>query len=454
MLIIWIIVSLIVFSIVVVIHEYWHYKVAKFFNIHIEEFWLGIPPRAKKLWKNKDGTLFSLNWIPLWGFVKISGESDISFDYFNSKKKLLSLNKLEDNLKKHTGIYDSQWKKISQAERKYLKEKIKNYYPWKNFFEKNIFQKSAVLVAGVVMNFILAVWIFTVLFVIGVKPVGINTIIPGENSSLLIPTLEQSIEKWIILEKPWAVLFPIENSQAEKAGVRQEDILLRINDTWFSSLKELQVYIWDRPNTDLKLYIERKRACTPEDINKVSCPIIEYVEINATTNSDWKLGTYLAPNYVLNHDFTYNYGFWESLKNWFLETYAQIRLTLNGLLLLWKNIFSPETPEDREEALEQVSWPIGIVWLIIDSIAWGTILILVITAIISVNLWVFNLLPIPALDGWRLLLLWIRSWIDMIFWKNWISEKLENMTHIIFFLLLIALSIVIAYNDIIKIISE
>jgi regulator of sigma E protease len=53
------------FSIIVILHEYGHYKTARIFGIHIEEFGLGIPPRAKKLWRNKEGTLFSLNWIPL-----------------------------------------------------------------------------------------------------------------------------------------------------------------------------------------------------------------------------------------------------------------------------------------------------------------------------------------------------------------------------------------------------
>ena len=108
------------FSIIVLLHEYGHYKTARIFKIQVDEFGLGIPPRAKKLWRNKEGTLFSLNWIPLGGFVKIAGESP---EHPQAKKGEI-------------------------------------------FFEKNIWQKTAVLIAGVVMNFILAFVIFFILFLV------------------------------------------------------------------------------------------------------------------------------------------------------------------------------------------------------------------------------------------------------------------------------------------------
>ncbi len=75
MILIWIIVSILIFSIIVLIHELWHFSTARFFKVKVEEFGLGIPPRAKKLWKDKKGTLYSLNWLPLWGFVKLTWET-------------------------------------------------------------------------------------------------------------------------------------------------------------------------------------------------------------------------------------------------------------------------------------------------------------------------------------------------------------------------------------------
>lgn len=76
----------------------------------------------------------------------------------------------------------------------------------------------------------------------------------------------------------------------------------------------------------------------------------------------------------------------KSLKYGFYEVYAQSRITLSGIKMLVKNIFTPETPKDREQALKQVSGPIGIVGVITQSLSAGFLFLLVIGAIISVNL--------------------------------------------------------------------
>ncbi len=386
-----IIVSIVMFSIIVIIHEYGHYKTARIFKIHVEEFGLGIPPRAKKLWVNKTWTLFSLNWIPLGGFVKIAGENEIA---------------------------DSSTAHI-----------------WENFYEKNIFQKSAVLLAGVVMNFLLAAIIFSVLFFIWVKPVWINTFIETSLPSKLIPTLEQSLEYWIIIQEPWVLLFPLENSIAQNSGIQKWDILREVDAHNVENIELLQELISQSAENQLHFKIIRNS---------------QEITISITPDNEWKIGSYLAPNYLAQEDFLYKYWIGESIKYGFLEMYYQSRLTLSGLWFLVKNIIQPEKPEDREQALDQVAGPIGIVSIITGALSGGISLLFILWAIISVNLWVFNLLPIPALDGGRLVLLWIRSGIEYLFWKSDKTRKLENIIHISFFLLLIALSILISYNDISK----
>lgn len=442
------------FSVIILLHEYGHYKTARIFGIKVDEFGLGIPPRAKKLWKNKSGTIFSLNWIPLWGFVKISGESERFLDYYNKKKRLLTHKTLLKKIKNHDDIYDIKWKKISKSERKYIHSVLKSESPGENFYEKNIFQKSLVLLAGVIMNFLLAGIIFSALFVIWVKPIGINTIIPTESSSKVIPTLNQALESGLITRKQWTLLFPINNSPASGAGIINEDLLLKIDGKNFSDIKEIQSYIRSRSDEIVNLYIERKTACFKEDIKKENCPIIEYMEKRVLVNSEWQIGTYLSENLVITQDYTYKYGWVEAVKHGFYEVYAQSRLTLSGLWILVQKTFFPKTLQERKEALESVAGPIGIVSVITDSLESWFVFLILLWAIISVNLWVFNLLPIPALDGGRLVLLWLRSWIDTLFWKTKASANIENIIHVTFFLLLIALSILIAYNDIIKIFSE
>ena len=65
----------IVLTPIVLVHEFGHFWAAKKSGIHVEEFGLGLPPRATKL-AEKNGTIYSLNWIPLGGFVRPAGEDD------------------------------------------------------------------------------------------------------------------------------------------------------------------------------------------------------------------------------------------------------------------------------------------------------------------------------------------------------------------------------------------
>ncbi|NDK09855.1 hypothetical protein GW846_03690 [Candidatus Gracilibacteria bacterium] len=446
-----ILVSIVIFSIIVLFHEYGHYQTARFFGIHVEEFGLGIPPRAKKLWKNKYGTLFSLNWIPLGGFVKIAGESEIEFRYYSGKGKHLTLEQIQKRLHKHEDIYDVNGKEIKKIERKFLESHIQNHNAGANFYEKNIFQKTSVLLAGVIMNFLLAGFIFTGLFFMGVQPIGINSVIPTELPSKIIPTIDQAIESGLITKNPGILLYPIEDSVSQAAGIQEGDILLRMNNIIFSDISELQSYIKENPlNSPLSLYIQRIIECSPGETEGETCPIIEFLEVQLSPNSENMIGSYLAPNLQLEEGFEYKFGIIDSLKFGFLETYYQSRLTLSGLGILVKNIFAPETPVQRQEALDQVAGPIGIVSIITQSLAGGFTLLIILAAVISVNLGVFNLLPIPALDGGRIALLWIRSFLESIFGKNASLQKIENLTHIFFFILLIALSFLIAYNDIVK----
>ena len=437
MVLLWILVSLIIFSLLVLIHEYWHYKTARIFWVHVEEFGLGIPPKAKVLWINKDWTKFTLNWIPLWGFVKIAWESEILLQIFDKNKKILTWEDILEYLKKDKDLFDKKWEKLKTSERKYIQEYLKQYKKWENFFEKNIFQKSLILLAWVIMNIIAAYVIFIWIFITWAQPIGVNTIITTERSSYILPTFDEAIEKWILHEEDWVVLFPVENSIAEMSGIIDGDIVLRVDEINIESISFLQEYIQDSWLSPLVLHISRGE---------------ELIDIVITPDNEWRIGTYLAPNLVRNEDFRYNFWILWSLQAGYQETFSQLELWFRWISLILRKLIFPEVPEDRSEAVEMVAWPIGIVQVVTLSLSAWIMLIAILAAVISINLALFNLLPIPALDGWRLLLLWIRSWLEYFIWKNTKLVTIENIVHILFFLLLIALSVLIAYNDIIRII--
>lgn len=71
-----------VFLVVVLVHEFGHFMTARLFGMKVLEFGFGIPPKIKKLFTDKQGTDFTLNWLPIGGFVRIFGEDPRSPDAF------------------------------------------------------------------------------------------------------------------------------------------------------------------------------------------------------------------------------------------------------------------------------------------------------------------------------------------------------------------------------------
>ncbi len=102
----------VILSVLVLVHELGHFVTARLCGVAVEEFGFGLPPRAIKLFERK-GTLFSLNWLPIGGFVKLKGE-------------------------------DSDKERVTPD----------------MFYAKPMWKRALVLVAGVVMNFVLGVVVF------------------------------------------------------------------------------------------------------------------------------------------------------------------------------------------------------------------------------------------------------------------------------------------------------
>ncbi len=407
MIIIWIIVAIFIFSLVILIHELGHFLAARKMWVKVIEFWLWIPPKVKKIFTDKLWTNYTLNWLPLGWFVRLNWEEDIKNRDYSDKTK---------------------------------------------FYNKSYLQKSIILLAWVFMNFFLASVIFSILFLIWIKPLWINDKISSNLNSKIIPTYSWAISEWILLKKEWLIIDPIKWSIAEKSWIENGDILLTINNKKINSFLELQGILnknkWKKIN--LKIIKPLSWILSPSQEKEAT----NYKNIKIIIPENWKIWAYIWENIQLNRNFEYKYWIIDSIKYWFTETYIQSILTLKWLAILWKEIFSPEKPENRQEALNQMSWPIWIVDFVSNSI-WAWIIFLsIITAIISINLGIFNLLPIPALDWWRWLFLTINTILQKIFWDKIKIENFENLVHLLFFIILIALSILIWYNDIIKIIHR
>ncbi|MDD2891544.1 MAG: M50 family metallopeptidase [Candidatus Gracilibacteria bacterium] len=384
-----IILAIFIFSIIVFFHELGHFSMAKKFRVKVEEFGIGIPPRALQVGKDKSGTIYTLNWLPIGGFVKMKGE-EISESGAHDKDSLAS---------------------------------------------KNFWQQSGVILAGVIMNFFFAFIIFSGLFMVGVEPLGINTKFPTQTETKLIPSFQEAVRIGLV-KTDGIILSPLTGSIAEKSGIRENDILISIDGEDIKSPEDMITKV-KKSSTALNFILQGTGG----------------VRTVSVTPENGKIGSFIGYNITeIRKDFRYKYGFFESIKQGGIETYNQSAMTLELLGSLLKKIITPRVPAERTEAVQSLGGPIAIGNLFVNlldaKVAFTVILL--IAAIISINLGVFNLLPFPALDGGRFVFLIIHNIVGLFSKKKVLHLKIESYIHIIGFSLLILLSIFVAYQDIIK----
>lgn len=184
---------IVVFSIIILIHEWGHFWTARKVGIKVEEFGIGLPPR---IWGKKiKGTIYSVNWIPFGGFVRLYGEDG--------------------------------------SDPKLLKDK-------KSFVGKSLRQRMAVVVAGVVMNFILALTLLVVGFSIGIEPLLVN----GDD------VLNAINEETIDIDHGVRVKTVQEGSVAANAGLQPDDIVIGINGKELLNPQEQLAVLQDTPTAE------------------------------------------------------------------------------------------------------------------------------------------------------------------------------------------------------------
>jgi len=380
-----IIIFIAVLSVLVSAHEWGHFFTARRFGVKAEEFGFGFPPRAIGLYKNRfnrwrlvkgtrdwdnldsevdetlrpaaKATIYSLNWLPIGGFVKIKGENGDDRQAPDS------------------------------------------------FAAKKIWQRIIILVAGVVMNFVLAWILFSVAYLIG-SPQTTSDL--GKNARVL--------EQQVII----AAVLP--DSVAEKAGLQSGDIVLKINEQIIKTESDLQSLIGAAAGQETNLIIER----SGEQLPVVVVP-------SAKDKERATIGINIFSSGLVS------YPFWSALREGALTIVWVVQEIFRALGTLIASVFKGIPVGD------QFAGPIGIANLTGQAADLGLSYLLQFMALLSVNLAVINILPFPALDGGRIIFLLF----EKIYGRP-IKKEVENMVHNIGFLLLMLLVVFITYSDILK----
>jgi len=341
---------ILILGILVLVHEWGHFIVAKKSGLTVEEFGFGFPPRIFSFKVNE--TLYSINLLPLGGFVKILGENDGE----------------AGNLK--------------------------------SFASKSVGIRSLITFAGVAMNFILGALLLIIGFYIGL-PQGINE----EN---------EAVAKNIQIQ----IIAISNNSPAEKAN-------LKLNDSieGFGEISIFQDFISKNKGKEINLKIKRGQ-------DNLEIKIVPRMN---PPEGEGALGIALAKTGLVSYP--WYQSVWLGIKSAFIITWEIIK----GFVGLIKNLLvAGEIPKE-------IAGPVGIAVMAGQATALGFIYLLRLVALISLSLAVFNLIPFPALDGWRVLFVIIEAII-----RRPIKPKIANTLNTVGFFILIALMLVITYRDILK----
>jgi len=320
--------AIIIFFIVVLVHEFGHFATAKLVGIKVQEFSIGMGPRITKF--NKGETEYSLRILPIGGYVKMEGEDEKSDDE-------------------------------------------------RSFSNKSPISRILVLASGAIMNFLLALIIFFVI-------------------SIVIGTPTTTIDK------------VSENGPADIAGIKSGDEIISIDNEKIESWQESKDII---TNAEDKVNITVLR-----DGESLSFSLTPQKDENG--NKLIGITSKTIPSFI-----------------------GSIKYAFNNLIFIISLMFDfIKMALTGNVSTSDVAGPIGVVQLIGETTKYGFLSVLNLAAFININLGFFNLLPIPALDGSRILFILI----ELLRGKPLDPEK-EGMIHFIGFAILMALMIFISYND-------
>lgn len=362
-----ILIAVIILSILILIHEWGHFITAKRAGLLVEEFGVGLPPR---LWGKRIGeTIYSINLLPIGGFVKIYGE---------------------------TPPVNSEQQTVTSGETR-------------AFYEKPLWIRFVVLFSGVFMNFLLGFVILSILLSLGV---------PAAVSERFRPHL-QDFRIEIVGIAP--------GSPAETAGIKTGDEIVAIEfngeNLEAKSSEEVSEFISRHKGKDVLFTIRRE---SEEKTFRVRLR-------EAPPEGEGSLGIVMVEAGILK------FPWWRSPVEALRLSFELSRHIFLALAQVFGDLFK------TGKISEGVAGPIGIVKVTGEVASLGFLRLLNFAALLSINLAVLNLLPIPALDGGRILFLLIEKLRGRP-----VPRKLETLSHTLGMAILLALILLISIQDIVR----
>lgn len=391
------ILGIVLFLGLVVVHEWGHFIAAKRNGVEVEEFGIGFPPRVFKH-KTKGGWLFTVNLLPLGGFVKLKGEHDT------------------DTVKGSMGA-------------------------------ASVWAKTQIMAAGVVMNLVVAYLLFVILAV-----AGMPQLVPNQFTVKSDTTYLSRAQQYIAageVEK---------NSPAAKAGLKAGDQILAFGPAGHMTvlksgdqLPELTKRYAGQA-VSLKYRIDTSPQLNLQEVT-ATVKLRSSAQVAAAKAAGKQIGYLGASVYQGQTGLTVTRSTWSApivgagiIGQFTQLTFEGLGKVLQGVGGIIAGAVTQNTSQrvaGQTEASSQVAGPVGIFFIFKEGSLLGLGFMLFIIAVLSLTLAIMNILPIPALDGGRLWLMLITRAI-----KRPLSAQREEAINAAGFAFLMVLIVLISVVDV------
>jgi len=336
-------------AVLILVHEFGHFIAAKRSDVKVEEFGIGFPPKLASIKRGE--TIYSINAVPLGGFVRLLGEEDPTEP--------------------------------------------------RSFASKSIGIRALILAAGPLMNLVLPIILFSTVFMI-------------PHNVLMEQVQVQQVAP---------------SSPAAEARIEQGDIILAINGHKINNRGDLAYYVQLSLGSETTLLLNKATNGEQE---------VTLVPRWRPPESEGALGIEVVGAEGSQQVIRQSYSPWTASMlgtQRCLETLILFRNTIRSWIIGATTL--------------QVAGPVGIYQMTAEVARAGLLALIVFTAFISLNLGIINLLPLPALDGGRIVFLLV----ELARRGKRVSPRVEHLVNAVGFALLILLMCIITYFDIARIIG-
>lgn len=401
-----IIIALLVFSFIVFIHELGHFYFARQGGIAVEEFAIGMGPKLFGF--RRKGTEWTIRLLPIGGFCRMLGEDGAEETPVQETEEEIEEKIINEELNA-VGVTDKELELAEVKEELSELEKDNEAPEGAAFFEQSVWIRIKAVFGGPLFNFILALVFSFVLM-------ALSTISTTE------------------------VEYVAEGSPAELAGIQVGDKMTSIDGHTLLRPREASIYINVPAGEAVDVEVDRETASGTETIVYTITP--DFVEVDESLPAEESENYYFIgvgyASVATSFMNVIKYGVLEALS-WIKIVFYSLGLLVTGQVsgtaLSGPVALVSEISSGYERSLAE-----GLKVVIANLSFW--------IVLISANLGVMNLLPIPALDGGRLVFLVLEA----VFKKPIAPEK-EGFIHFVGFALLMVLMVFVLYNDIMRLIG-